>query len=169
MKMCEFRVKSHWNLFTSVQLTPIHYWISDNILASTRRQTIIWTNDGIVYWRIYALLDPNEVTEPDEHIDAQRVCTCLNLHCCTLTRRYGSVCSWLKPIACIIFSMHLVEGVQYVITTTSCISSLFSTDTACQYNLSNYQMFEENIRTELSVSQISNFAWKLTKIFRGVV
>ena len=27
-------------------------WCSDDGLAQTRRQTIIWTKDGIVYWRI---------------------------------------------------------------------------------------------------------------------
>ena len=29
------------------------------IMASARRQAIIWTNDGIVYWRIYASLSFN--------------------------------------------------------------------------------------------------------------
>ena len=41
MKMCEYRLKFHWNLFLRVQLT-----ISDNGLAPTRRQVIIWTNDA---------------------------------------------------------------------------------------------------------------------------
>ena len=31
-------------------------------LAPTRRQIIIWTNDGIVYWNIYASLGPNVLT-----------------------------------------------------------------------------------------------------------
>ena len=35
---------------------------SDNGLAPTRRQIIIWTNDGIVYWNIYASLGPNVLT-----------------------------------------------------------------------------------------------------------
>ena len=30
-------------------------------LAPTRRQAIIWTNDGLVYWRIYAPLGLNEL------------------------------------------------------------------------------------------------------------
>ena len=35
---------------------------SDNGLVSIKQQAIIWTNDGIVYWRIYASLDLNELT-----------------------------------------------------------------------------------------------------------
>ena len=34
---------------------------SDNGLAPSRWQAIIWTNDGIVYWRIYASLGLNEL------------------------------------------------------------------------------------------------------------
>ena len=34
---------------------------SDNGLASNRRQAIIWTNNGLVYWRIYASLGLNEL------------------------------------------------------------------------------------------------------------
>ena len=37
-KMYEFRLKCHWCLFLRVQLTIFHHW--------TRRQAIIWTNDG---------------------------------------------------------------------------------------------------------------------------
>ena len=33
----------------------------DNGLAGTRRQAIIWTNDGLGYWRIYASLGLNEL------------------------------------------------------------------------------------------------------------
>ena len=35
---------------------------SDNSLAPNRRQAIIWTNDGLVYLRIYVSLGLNEVT-----------------------------------------------------------------------------------------------------------
>ena len=35
---------------------------SDNGLAPKRRQAIIWTIDGLVYWRIYASLGLNELT-----------------------------------------------------------------------------------------------------------
>ena len=34
---------------------------SDNGLAPTRRQAFIWTNDGLVYWCIYASLSLNEL------------------------------------------------------------------------------------------------------------
>ena len=36
MKMYEFRLRFHWNVFIG----------SDNGLAPTRRQAIIWANDG---------------------------------------------------------------------------------------------------------------------------
>ena len=32
------------------------------LLSSYMEQAIIWTNDGLVYWRIYASLGPNELT-----------------------------------------------------------------------------------------------------------
>ena len=34
---------------------------SDNGLMSIKQQTIIWTNDGIVYWRTYASIGLNEL------------------------------------------------------------------------------------------------------------
>ena len=34
---------------------------SDNGLAPSRRQAIIWTNDGLVYWHIYASLYLNQL------------------------------------------------------------------------------------------------------------
>ena len=37
---------------------------SDDSLMSNRQQTIIWTNDGPVYWRIYASLGLDELMEP---------------------------------------------------------------------------------------------------------
>ena len=43
MKMFEFWLKSHWSLFLRVQYSIIG---SDNGLAPSRRQDIIWTNDG---------------------------------------------------------------------------------------------------------------------------
>ena len=36
---------------------------SDNGLAPTRRQAIIWTNDAEFSWRMYASLGLNELTE----------------------------------------------------------------------------------------------------------
>ena len=36
---------------------------SDNGLAPNRQQTIIWTNDGIVYWGTYASLGLNELNK----------------------------------------------------------------------------------------------------------
>ena len=34
----------------------------DNGLAENRQQAIIWTNDGLIYWHIYASLSLNELT-----------------------------------------------------------------------------------------------------------
>ena len=45
MKMFEFRFEIHWSLFLRVQLT-ISIFDLDNGLAPTRRQAIIWTDDG---------------------------------------------------------------------------------------------------------------------------
>ena len=36
---------------------------SDKGLVPKRRQAIIWTRGGLVYWRIYASLGLNELTE----------------------------------------------------------------------------------------------------------
>ena len=38
--------------------------INNNLtLGQTRRQVIIWTNDVIIYWRIYASLGPSELIQ----------------------------------------------------------------------------------------------------------
>ena len=42
MKMHEFRLRFHWNLFQRFQLIGIGL---DNGLALARRQAIVWTND----------------------------------------------------------------------------------------------------------------------------
>ena len=42
-------------MFLKIKLT-INYHGSDFGLSLNRRQAIIWTNEGIVYWRIYASL-----------------------------------------------------------------------------------------------------------------
>ena len=37
--------------------------VADNGLVSIRREAIIWTNDGLVYWRIYAVLGLSELSQ----------------------------------------------------------------------------------------------------------
>ena len=37
--------------------------LSQYCLSLTRRQAIIWLNDALVYWRMYASLGLNELTE----------------------------------------------------------------------------------------------------------
>ena len=44
LKMCEFWLKFHWSLFLNVNQKYSNIG-SDNDLAPTRRQAIIWTND----------------------------------------------------------------------------------------------------------------------------
>ena len=39
---------------------------SDNGLVPNRRQAIIWTNDCLVYWRIYASLGLNDICSIDD-------------------------------------------------------------------------------------------------------
>ena len=58
----------HW-YFTEVYSQRSHWQYtnvgSDNGLAPTRRQAIIWTNDGLIYWCIYsASLGLNELGAP---------------------------------------------------------------------------------------------------------
>ena len=45
---------------------PINSIGSDNDLAPTRRQAIIWTNGGLFYWRIYASLGLNGLKDHKE-------------------------------------------------------------------------------------------------------
>ena len=61
MKMHEFRLRFHWSLFLGVQLI-IFQLGSDNGLSPTRRQAIIWTNDGLGYRHINVLHGLNELT-----------------------------------------------------------------------------------------------------------
>ena len=60
MKRREFRLRFHWRLFLGVQSTLFRQCI-DNGLAPVRRQAIIWTNDGLVYWHKHASLGLNEL------------------------------------------------------------------------------------------------------------
>ena len=53
MKMYKFWLTFHWSLFPRIQLT-ISSIGSDDGLAPTRRQAIIWTNADPIHWRVYA-------------------------------------------------------------------------------------------------------------------
>ena len=55
------------NVWISIKISLIII-VSDNGLAPTRRQAVIWTNDGLVYWRIYASLGLNDLTHMPEAI-----------------------------------------------------------------------------------------------------
>ena len=79
MKIVVFWLKFRWNMFARVQLTIIRHWY--NALAPNRRQAIIWTNDGLVWWRIYASLSLNESMLPDHLMS----CGNLNIRYVTFT------------------------------------------------------------------------------------
>ena len=104
--MFEFRLKYHWNLFPRVQLT-IFQLGSDNGLAPTRRQAIIWTNDGYItdiymrhsasmsYSKLHCaskilnkvlLLIPLTNFPSNSDLEADSL-----LQCCPLKRRYPDV------------------------------------------------------------------------------
>ena len=53
--------RCHWNFFPSLQLTITNIG-SYNRLVSNRRQAIIWTSDGHVYWCTHASPSLNELT-----------------------------------------------------------------------------------------------------------
>ena len=60
-----FLNENFW-ISNNISLTYVPYGPIDNIgtdsrLSPKRWQAIIWTNDGIVYWRIYASLGLNEL------------------------------------------------------------------------------------------------------------
>ena len=62
MKSFLFWLKFHRSLFLRVQLTITQHWFGwDNGLAPNRRQAIIWTNAGLIHWRIYAALGGDEL------------------------------------------------------------------------------------------------------------
>ena len=48
MKKFEFRLEFHGSLF---------------VIVPNKRRVIIWTSDGLVYWRIYASLGLNELNK----------------------------------------------------------------------------------------------------------
>ena len=60
MKMLEFHLKSDWNCVQKSHRQYASICVV-NGLAMIRWQVIIWTNDGIVYWCIYASLDLSDL------------------------------------------------------------------------------------------------------------
>ena len=60
IKMCEFRLRFHWNLFLRFQLTILHHLLGEWLDAD--QATSHYLNQcWLVYWRIYASLGLNEV------------------------------------------------------------------------------------------------------------
>ena len=64
----EFLSQFHWSLFLRVHASIG----SDNGLAQIRQQAIIWTNDGLVYWCIFASLGLSELRKQGPHREDER-------------------------------------------------------------------------------------------------
>ena len=56
----EFKIKFHWNMFLESNWQYVGIG-SDNGLAPSRRQAIIWTNAHPINWRIYTALGGDEL------------------------------------------------------------------------------------------------------------
>ena len=61
MKMLEFRLRFHWNLFPSFQLTIFQHWFR-YWLGAVQVTSHYLNQWWLVYWRIYASLGLNELT-----------------------------------------------------------------------------------------------------------
>ena len=68
MKMFDFCTQFHLSFFLRVQLTIRQHWFRYNGLALNRRQAIIWTNDGLIWWHTHAPLGLNELTKLHFHM-----------------------------------------------------------------------------------------------------
>ena len=68
---CIFFNENAWNLLKSSLKLVRKVWINkigtDNGFVPVRQQAIIWTNDGLVYWCIYASLGLNELSNAEEY------------------------------------------------------------------------------------------------------
>ena len=76
-------------------LLPYSTYIgSDNGLEPNRRQTIIWTNDGQDWWRIYASLGLNELTHLVLRLEYFS-CWCPgSVHCQVISRHCIDYLAW---------------------------------------------------------------------------
>ena len=61
MELFVFLSKFHWDMFAVVHFTISQQWFG---LVPSRRQAIIWTKGGLVYWHIYVAFDLNVLTTP---------------------------------------------------------------------------------------------------------
>ena len=76
---------------------------SDNGMAPNRRHAIIWSNVGMLYWRIYASLSPNELMNNlkldclwfSRHADMHLCCTYMTVLLVSKTYYTSSVYSIL--------------------------------------------------------------------------
>ena len=53
-------LRFHRRLFCSVEFTLYQHWFR-YWLDAARQQAIIWTNGGLIYWRLYVLRGPSEL------------------------------------------------------------------------------------------------------------
>ena len=66
MKMCEFRLRFHWNLFPMVQLTISQHWFR-LWLGADQATSHDLNHCWLFYWRIYASLGLNELINTSNH------------------------------------------------------------------------------------------------------
>ena len=91
--------------------TPVFVHITAWQLAPKRRQTIISTNDGIVYWRIYASFGLSVIIHCNETHWLQ--------HNGTITRRFYTIILWIFSLR--IISKHHNHS-QRILHVFRCIS-----------------------------------------------
>ena len=87
MKMLEFRFKFHWSLFLRVQLTIVYHWFrwwfgADQATSHYLNQ---WWLD---YWRIYASLGLNELSEAGQRFWYVKYATAEPMHAFVLSMNY---------------------------------------------------------------------------------
>ena len=63
------RFSIHWNVFKGCNWQQVVTGLGNGL--APKRQAIFWSNDGLIYWRIYVLLDLNKLFQcphiPDTH------------------------------------------------------------------------------------------------------
>ena len=68
-----FLNENEW-IFVTISLKFVPKDSIDNIPSSVQIMAIIWTNDGLVYWRIYAFLGLHELNT--DHLTPSSFCAC---------------------------------------------------------------------------------------------
>ena len=140
----------HWNLFPRVQ-SLIWEHSSDISLAPFRRQAIIWSNDGTVYWRIYSSLGLNELNKNG-----------LLIHCGLLTpygdnRRYSATLAQ-RMTCCLTAPKHCLNQCWLIKVISITITCLCRT-VAHQCNIT----FSTKMILQIQIQILVYWSWFLVK------